>query len=210
MPISAFEDLNRRQAEAGERLFVNPRNSAAGSLRQKDPSITAGRALSFWAYQVGELRAAPADGDRRCPTSSPPPSRPRWTGSDRAGFPVNPERRLVHGLDDALAFCRDWEANRHELDYEIDGVVIKVDDLALQRQLGATLAGAPVGDRLQVPARGAVHRAARHHGLDRPHREGDAVRGAASRSSSAVPPSRSPPSTTRTRCGPRTSDPATR
>ncbi len=136
MPISAFEDLNRRQEEAGERLFVNPRNSAAGSLRQKDPTITAGRALSFWAYQVGEMEAA-GDG-------TPLPSKLTTAQSttmewlDHAGFPVNPERRVVRGLTDALDFCRDWEAKRHELDYEIDGVVIKVDDLALQRQLGAT------------------------------------------------------------------------
>ena len=140
MPISAFDDLNRRQAEAGERLFVNPRNSAAGSLRQKDASITASRALSFWAYQVGELQLVGGD-------SVPIVRAARRVGphplghvglAGRAGFPVNPERQMVHGLDEVLAFCRHWEEHRHELDYEIDGVVVKVDDLALQRQLGAT------------------------------------------------------------------------
>ncbi len=138
MPIAAFDDLNRRQAEAGERLFVNPRNSAAGSLRQKDAAVTASRALSFWAYQVGEVRPAPSTG----PGGATPDlaasqsATLAWLG--RAGFPVNPEVHLVHGLDDVLAFCARWEEHRHDLDYEIDGVVVKVDDLALQRELGAT------------------------------------------------------------------------
>jgi DNA ligase (NAD+) len=143
MPISAFEDLNRRQAEAGERLFVNPRNSAAGSLRQKDPKVTAGRALSFWAYQVGQLELVEGDPARSGAGSSLPGALAPTHGEtlewlDRAGFPVNPQRKLVRGLDSALAFCQRWEEHRHELDYEIDGVVVKVDDLALQRQLGST------------------------------------------------------------------------
>jgi len=141
MPVSAFEELNRRQAEAGERLFVNPRNSAAGSLRQKDPSVTAGRDLSFWAYQVGELEAADGPGAAG-PSSSPGELASTHADTlawlDRAGFPVNPERSRVHGLDAVLAFCRRWEDDRHGLDYEIDGVVVKVDDLGLQRRLGST------------------------------------------------------------------------
>jgi DNA ligase (NAD+) len=143
MPASAFEELNQRQTAAGERLFVNPRNSAAGSLRQKDSSITASRSLSFWAYQVGELQKAPPSGSGPADVGSSP-SDLAPTHSDtlawlsRAGFPVNPQRKLVHGLGEVLDFCRHWEENRHELDYEIDGVVVKVDDLALQRQLGAT------------------------------------------------------------------------
>jgi DNA ligase (NAD+) len=142
MPISAFEELNRRQAEVGQRLFVNPRNSAAGSLRQKDSSITASRALSFWAYQVGDLQLA--EGDTFSGAGDGLPGQLASTHEatlewlDRAGFPVNPERKTVQGLDQALEFCRRWEEHRHELDYEIDGVVIKVDDLALQRQLGFT------------------------------------------------------------------------
>lgn len=141
MPVSAFAQLNRRQAEAGDRLFVNPRNSAAGSLRQKDPSITASRALSFWAYQVGEVQrgpGAPAVGDGTTTEALAPTHEATLEWLGQAGFPVNPERQLVHGLDQVLEFCRRWEANRHDLDYEIDGVVVKVDDLALQRQLGAT------------------------------------------------------------------------
>ena len=136
MPTAAFEELNRRQAEADQRLFVNPRNSAAGSLRQKDAGITASRALSFWAYQVGELQA-PADGSGLpAELTTSHAAMLEWLG--RAGFPVNPERRVVHGLDEALAFCRYWEEHRHDLGYEIDGVVVKVDDLATQAELGAT------------------------------------------------------------------------
>jgi DNA ligase (NAD+) len=135
MPVTAFEELNRRQDEAGERPFVNPRNSAAGSLRQKDASVTADRALSFWAYQLGEVEA-PAGGELPAELGTSHAAILDWL--DRAGFPVNPEHRVVHGLDDALGFCRHWEEHRHDLDYEIDGVVIKVDDLALQAELGAT------------------------------------------------------------------------
>jgi DNA ligase (NAD+) len=140
MPISAFEELNRRQSEAGERLFVNPRNSAAGSLRQKDPSITASRDLSYWAYQVGELQrpAGPGGADGPTPGALAATHADTLAWLDRAGFPVNPERTLVHGLAAVLDFCRRWEAGRHDLDYEIDGVVVKVDDLELQRRLGAT------------------------------------------------------------------------
>ncbi|HZM54581.1 MAG TPA: NAD-dependent DNA ligase LigA [Acidimicrobiales bacterium] len=143
MPVSAFEDLNRRQAEAHERLFVNPRNSAAGSLRQKDPSITATRALSFWAYQVGELTATPggergSDDDAALPPELTTSQSKTMDWLGRAGFPVNPERQVVHGLEEVLAFCRRWEESRHDLDYEIDGVVVKVDDLAQQRRLGST------------------------------------------------------------------------
>ena len=141
MPKGAFEELNRRQADAGDRLFVNPRNSAAGSLRQKDSSITAGRALSFWAYQVGELQleaGSDADAGSSLPGELAATHAETLAWLDRAGFPVNPERALVHGLDEVLTFCRRWEEGRHDLDYDIDGVVVKVDDLGLQRRLGAT------------------------------------------------------------------------
>ena len=138
MPIAAFDDLNRRQGEAGEKRFVNPRNSAAGSLRQKNPGVTASRALSFWAYQVGEIQPSPTV-DPSDPTADLATSQSgtlAWLG--RAGFPVNPEVHLVHGLDEVLAFCTRWEQHRHDLGYEIDGVVVKVDDLGLQRLLGST------------------------------------------------------------------------
>ncbi len=128
MPVSAFEELNRRQAEAGGKLFANPRNSAAGSLRQKDPSITASRELSMFCYGVGALEAGPAltsHGETL-----------EWLAS--LGLPVNPESRVLGSLDEVYAFCERWQEHRHDLDYEIDGVVVKVDDLAMRAELGAT------------------------------------------------------------------------
>ncbi len=209
MPVSAFEDLNRRQGEAGERLFVNPRNSAAGSLRQKDSSITAARALSFWAYQVGELvvgGSAGVGGDQATDLAPTHSGTLEWL--DRAGFPVNPERQLVHGLGEALAFCRRSEQRRHDLDYEIDGVVIKVDDLALQRQLGAT-SRAPGGPsptsslRRSGPPSCSTSRCP-SAGRGRRRRSQCWIR-----CSSAVRRSHWPRSTTRTRSGSRMCAPAT-
>ncbi len=128
MPVTAFEELNRRQMEAGLKIFANPRNSAAGSLRQKDASITATRDLSMWAYQVGACEGGPELHSQ---------SEALALLRD-CGLPVNPEIRVVHGVDEVFAFCTHWREHRHDLDYEIDGVVVKVDDLNLQRRLGAT------------------------------------------------------------------------
>jgi len=132
MPTPAFEELNRRQGEAGGRLFANPRNAGAGSLRQKDPAVTAGRRLGFWAYQLGAVEgaaAALAAATRHSQTMG-------WLA--RAGLPVNPEAAVLAGLPEVHAFCARWQEHRHDLDYEIDGVVVKVDDLAQRRELGAT------------------------------------------------------------------------
>ncbi|MDQ1403580.1 MAG: ligase [Actinomycetota bacterium] len=128
MPLAAFEALNEQQAKNEQRLFANPRNAGAGSLRQKDPKITASRELSFWTYQIGEIVGGP-----------------KFTAHHEtldflgaAGFPINPEIRLFDNLDDVHAFCRHWQEHRHDLPYEIDGVVIKVDDLAQRDELGFT------------------------------------------------------------------------
>ena len=128
MPISAFEELNRRQGESGGRLFANPRNSAAGSLRQKDPKITASRELSFWSYQLGAREGGP-----RFVRHSESLDFLR-----RAGLPVNPEVRVWSSLEEVFEFSRRWEEHRHDLDYEVDGVVVKVDELAHQQELGFT------------------------------------------------------------------------
>jgi DNA ligase (NAD+) len=128
MPLSSFEELNQRQGEAGLRLFANPRNSAAGSLRQKDPKITASRDLSFWSYQLGQIEGGPA-------------LRRHSETLDllaEAGLPVNPEIKLLDDLDAVHAYCRHWLEHRHDLNYEIDGAVVKVDDLAQRSELGAT------------------------------------------------------------------------
>jgi DNA ligase (NAD+) len=128
MPVKAFAALNERQAEAGARMFANPRNSAAGSLRQKDASITASRELSFFAYQPGLLEGGPR---LRTHTETL-----EWLSG--LGLPVNPEIRTVPDLDDVASFCLRWMEHRHDLDYEVDGVVVKVDDLALRGELGST------------------------------------------------------------------------
>jgi DNA ligase (NAD+) len=133
MPVAEFEAMNKRQAELGERLFVNPRNSAAGALRQKDPAVTAQRPLHFWAYALGVVEGAPA--------------RSRWpaaTQTDtlaqlaKAGFPVSPDARRIVGMTAVVARCHELAELRHQLPYEIDGVVSKVDDLALHDVFGAT------------------------------------------------------------------------
>jgi DNA ligase (NAD+) len=128
MPVSAFEALNARQGEAGGRLFANPRNSAAGSLRQKDPAVTASRDLSLFAYQLGAVEGGPR---LRSHTET-------LELIARLGLPVNPEARTVSSLDEVYEYCRHWLHHRHDLDYEIDGVVVKVDDLALRAELGDT------------------------------------------------------------------------
>jgi DNA ligase (NAD+) len=128
MPIAAFKELNARQEEAGGRLFANPRNSGAGSLRQKDPKITASRELSFWTYAIGTVEGGPSF-KRHSETLE-------WLGE--VGFPVNPEIRTLGSLDDVFAFCERWLEHRHDLPYEIDGVVVKVDDLGQRQELGAT------------------------------------------------------------------------
>jgi DNA ligase (NAD+) len=128
MPISAFEELNQRQAAAEGRTFINPRNAAAGSLRQKDASITASRELAFWAYQIGDKVGGP--------TFTKHSQTLEWLAA--LGFLINPNIRTLHGLDAVNDFCHHWLDHRHDLDYEIDGVVVKVDDLAQRRELGST------------------------------------------------------------------------
>ena len=128
MPTPAFIALNERQAAEGARLFANPRNAGAGSLRQKDARITAGRRLGFWVYQIGDTDGV-APFTRHADTLE---------FLRTAGFPVNPEVRVKGSLDEVHGFCRHWQQHRHDLDYEIDGVVVKVDDLAQRTELGAT------------------------------------------------------------------------
>ena len=126
MPLSGFRELNARVAELGQKLAPNPRNAAAGSLRQKDSSITASRPLAVWVYGLGA-----ADGLQ--PSS-------HWETLQllrEHGFRTNPFAERLESIEDVERACRDWETRRTELDYEIDGIVIKVDSLEQQAILGA-------------------------------------------------------------------------
>jgi DNA ligase (NAD+) len=125
MTKAAFLELNRKQAEAGRPLYVNPRNTAAGSLRQLDASITASRPLGFFAYAWGEMSAMPAD------TQS---GMIKWFAA--CGFKTNPLTRMCRSVEELLAFHREIELQRGSLDYDIDGVVYKVDRLDWQERLG--------------------------------------------------------------------------
>jgi len=125
MTKQAFLALNERQQAAGEQVFANPRNSAAGSLRQKDPRITASRPLGFFAYAWGEMTEMPAESQSGMVT---------WF--ETCGFRTNPLTRLCHSVEELIAFHRQIEAERAELDYDIDGVVYKVDRIDWQQRLG--------------------------------------------------------------------------
>jgi len=125
MTKHAFLALNKRQAKTGGQIFANPRNSAAGSLRQKDPSITASRPLGFFAYGWGEVSEMPAQ------TQS---GMIKWF--EHCGFTTNPLTRMCRSVEALLAFHREIEAQRAALDYDIDGVVYKVDRLDWQERLG--------------------------------------------------------------------------
>ena len=125
MTKRAFLALNKRQAETGGQVFANPRNSAAGSLRQKDPSITASRPLGFFAYAWGEMSEMPAK------TQS---GMIKWF--EACGFKTNPLSRMCRSVEELLAFHRKIGEERATLDYDIDGVVYKVDRLDWQERLG--------------------------------------------------------------------------
>lgn len=121
-----FQRINREREEAGEAVYANPRNSAAGSLRQLDSNITARRRLQYFAYALGHL-----DG---------PAPETQWDLLEQLrawGFLTNPNSRRCADLEQAVAFIEEWREKRHDLDYDMDGVVVKVNSLARQRELGA-------------------------------------------------------------------------
>ena len=124
--LSTFEALNARQAERGEKAYVNPRNAAAGSLRQKDARVTAERGLSFWCYQLAHAEGGPAFSSHMATLD--------WLKS--LGLPVNEHRALLDDLAAVEAHVTGFERRRHDLDYEFDGLVVKVDDLVTQARLG--------------------------------------------------------------------------
>ncbi|HET9273328.1 MAG TPA: NAD-dependent DNA ligase LigA [Methyloceanibacter sp.] len=126
MSRSAFQRLNEAQAANGERLFANPRNAAAGSLRQLDPRITADRPLSLWVYGFGAREG-----------TFPQSQWEMLAWLREHGFRTNPHTERLETIEEVAEACRAWETRRGDLDYEIDGIVIKVDDLEQQQRLGA-------------------------------------------------------------------------
>lgn len=145
MPISAFHEFNRRQEELGEKAFANPRNAAAGSIRQLDPRITASRPLALFIYAVVEAEGKVI--------------RTQWEALEylqEMGFPTNPANRLLHDLDEVVEYYNRLLEQRDTLDYEIDGVVVKINDLAVQEALGS-VGNAPRGAvAFKFPGREAV------------------------------------------------------
>jgi DNA ligase (NAD+) len=126
MPLSGFRKLNERLVAEGKKPTPNPRNAAAGSVRQKNPAVTRGMPLSIWVYGIGHHEGI--DFDSHWETL-------QWLREH--GFRTNPYAERFDSIEDVSAACRDWERRRAELDYEIDGIVIKVDSLPQQRELGS-------------------------------------------------------------------------
>jgi DNA ligase (NAD+) len=127
LPTAAFEELNARLVEAGKSPFANPRNAAAGSLRQKDPRVTAERPLAMTVHGLGAWRGF-----------DPPTQSGAYRELRALGLPVSSRYDVVPDLDGVRAFVAHWGEHRHDIEHEIDGVVVKVDDLGLQRRLGST------------------------------------------------------------------------
>jgi DNA ligase (NAD+) len=125
LPLADFGRLNESRSEQGEPVFANPRNAAAGSIRQLDPAVAASRPLSMWTYGVGRLEGAEFGSHSESLA---------WLAE--RGFRVNPDVQTHEGIDEVATRCDWWSERRDELDFEIDGVVIKVDDRSLQRELG--------------------------------------------------------------------------
>jgi DNA ligase (NAD+) len=147
MRSADFERLNERLAAAGEKTFANARNSAAGSLRQKDPALTASRPLRFFAYGVGPFEGVELTG--------------QWQLLQylrAVGFPVNADARRFEQFEQVVAYCREWMARRDQLPYEADGIVIKVDSFALQRELGVVQRDPRWAIAFKFPARESVTR----------------------------------------------------
>jgi len=128
MPLAAFEELNRQQEAAGLPRFANPRNTGAGSLRQKDPEVTARRDLHLYCYQQGAIRGGHV----------PPPHHETLAWLAALGLPVNPHIERHGTLDEVHEYCLRMQGQRHDLGYEIDGVVVKVDELAQREEVGFT------------------------------------------------------------------------
>jgi DNA ligase (NAD+) len=128
LPRASFERMNREREDAGEPLFANPRNAAAGTMRNLDPALVARRRLSSFTYQIVSEH----------PTSLPPTHAALLGAMRTWGLPVESHWRRCESIADVIAFCRTWADGRRTMDFDTDGVVIKVDDVAMRSRLGAT------------------------------------------------------------------------
>ena len=159
MPKAEFARINAEREEAGLPTYANPRNSGAGSLRQQDPKVTADRRLSSWSYQLIE------DGPDGRPTVR---SQSEALGRLAAlGLPVNPDRAEGLDIEGVIRFLETWRERRHDLPYETDGVVVKVDRFDQQERARDGRPRAPLGHRLQVPSGAGRDGPGRHRALRR-------------------------------------------
>ena len=142
MPADSFEELNRRQAETGGKIFVNPRNAAAGSVRVLDPTITAQRKLDFFAYYIY------IEGKEPFPKHSD-----ALEALKQLRFRASSDWELCDGIEEVIRYCTAWDAKRERLPYEIDGVVIKVNSIGLQNELGFTAKAPRWAIAYKYPAR---------------------------------------------------------
>src|SRR5687767_12566694 len=125
LPRSQFESINREREAVGDELYANPRNVAAGTMKNKDPRLVASRGLDICLYSIAHMEGAKP--------------RTQWEALRRLrewGLKTNPTSQLRHGLDEVLAYIAEWQDKRDALEYQIDGVVVKVDSVALQEELG--------------------------------------------------------------------------
>ena len=148
MPLEAFRRLNEERAERGEPLYANPRNTGAGSVRQLDPQVTASRNMQIWVYSLGGATGDPAPAGQW--------EALEWMKS--LGFRINPHNRLCRSLEEVYDYYQVWLEQRHELSYEVDGVVIKVDPFALQTALGVVGREPRWAIAFKFPAQRAVTR----------------------------------------------------
>src|SRR5437762_1579172 len=148
LPRTSFERMNREREDAGEPLFANPRNAAAGTMRNLDPTLVASRGLSAFTYQIVS--------DRNVNAQAAPSHAATLTAMAEWGLPVEPHWRRCDDIAAVAEFCREWADRRQTLTFDTDGVVIKVDDLALRERLGATAKSPRWATAFKFPAQQAT------------------------------------------------------
>ncbi len=201
LPRASFARINREREEAEEPLFANARNAAAGTMRTLDPKLVAARGLGAFVYQLVDADAAPGGADADAQRHA--------RGVRRWSLPVEAHWTRCDGIDAVIDFCREWIDARHDLPFETDGVVIKLDDIARREQAGSTSKFPRWAFAYKFPAQQATTRLLRDQRQRRPHRRRDTVSPNSSRCSWPGRRSRGRRCTTRRKSRARTSGPAT-